>query len=280
LKAVKQEIAPGMRPSYAINNINQSFAILLACAAGLGIVYVLAQANDAFLYVLSNGLPPLLAFAAVVMACAGSIRNGVSLNNRISTVWLSYALGILLWFLGESSWAVYTLWYSVPIPFPSLADVFWLAGYGPLIAATLIQAWPFRDFLSSRKMLTAISVIFAVAGMLLLVLLPSAYASEIGQDLPSVVIALAYPLLDVVLLVVVVPVLLLFSKGTFWRPFLYVTIGLILTFLGDILFSLATMSGVYYDGSYLELFFHWSYLALAYGFYLRFRTGTGHGMLE
>jgi len=260
--------------------LDRGSALVLALAVVIGIVYMLAQTDQRFLYVLSNGLPPILAFAAFATAAAGLVRNGVSLRNRVSTVWLGYSLGVLLWFLGESTWAVYALVYSNPDPFPSLADGFWLAGYVPLFCAIAIQSWPFRGFLSSRKMLIVGSTVFVLAIVLFSALIPATYASEIGQDLVSVALGLAYPLLDVGLLVVALPILFLFGRGTFWRPFLFVVVGLILTFLGDILFSWATLSGVYYDGSYLELLFHWSYLMLAYGFYLRFRNGTGANMLE
>jgi len=260
--------------------LDKSVTVILASAVLIGIVYALAQPDQRFLYALSNGLPPILAFVASAIAIGGLIRNRVSLRNRVSSVWLGYSLGVLLWFLGESTWAAYALWYSVPTPFPSLADAFWLAGYVPLLCAIVMQSWPFREFLSSRKMLTISSIIFVLAIILLSALIPTTYASEIGQDLVAVVVSVAYPLLDVVLLVVALPILFLFGRGTFWRPFLFVTIGLILTFLGDISFSWATLTGVYYDGSYLELLFHWSYLTLSYGFYLRLRSGSGANMLE
>jgi hypothetical protein len=186
---------------------------------------------------------------------------------------------MLFWFFGESTWAIYALWFSNPDPFPSIADVFWLAGYVPLIFAILIMAWPFREFLASRKMLTVILTSLVSAGLLLAILIPPTYAS-LGNDFVSVVVGLSYPLLDVGLLVIALPILFLYGRGTFWRPFLFITVGLILTFVGDILFSWASLNGTYYDGSFLELFFHWSYLALAYGFYLRFKWGMGTSMLE
>jgi len=246
----------------------------------IGIVYMLTQADQRFLYLLSNGLPPILAFFAFTLAAAGLMRNGVHKGNRISTVWLAYSIGMLCWFLGESTWAIYALLYSNPNPFPSIADVFWLAGYVPLILAILIMAWPFREFLTSRKPLAVIIASLVSAGILLVVLIPPTYANSVGSDFVSVVVGLSYPLLDVALLVVALPILVLFGRGTFWRPFLFITVGLILTFVGDTLFSWASLNGVYYDGSFLELFFHWSYLALAYGFYLRYKSGTGTSMLE
>ena len=261
------------------HSVDKGIIILMTSAALIGILYVLTQNNPGFLYLLSNGLPPLLAFAAFAMGAAGLIRNGVSMKDRVSTIWLGYTLGVLLWLIGESTWAVYALGYSNPNPFPSLADAFWLAGYIPLLCAMTMQSWPFREFFSSRKMLTVMSTTIVFAGILLAALIPSTYASDVGQDLVSIVLSLAYPLLDVALLVVALPVMFLFGKGTFWRPFLFVTIGLILTFVADILFSWATLNGVYWNGSYFEVAFHWSYLALAYGFYLRFRSGTGAAML-
>ena len=258
---------------------DKSLTFVLVLAGLVGVVYVFAQSNAIILYVLSSGLPPLLAFAAFAIAAAGLLRYGVRLTDRTSLVWFSFSLGILFWLLGESTWAVYALWYSVPIPYPSIADFFWLAGYVPLLYAMFTLAWPFREGFSTRKMLVATSSVILLATLILVVLVPQAYASKMGQDLAAVSVGLAYPMLDVVLLMIALPVLFLFASGTFWRPFRFIVIGLTLTFCGDILFSWATLNGVYYDGSYLELFFHWSYIALAYGFYLRFKAGTGADMI-
>jgi hypothetical protein len=252
---------------------------LLLTAAAIGVTYVLTQSDHALLYVLSNGLPPLLALIAFTVASAGLIRYGVRTRDRFSTVWLGYSLGVLLWFLGESTWAVYALVYSNPDPFPSIADVFWLVGYVPLIFAIVIQAWPFRGFLFSRRMLAIIAATLVFAGVLLSALIPATFAASNGEDLVSAAIGLAYPLLDVVLLVIALPILFLYGRGTFWRPFLFVAVGLILTFAGDVLFTWTSLNGTYYDGNYLELLFHWSYLSLAYGFYLRFKGGRGTRMM-
>ena len=259
--------------------LDKGMIVLLISAAVVGIVYFLAQANHSFLYLLSNGLPPLLAFAAFIAATAGLLRSGVA-KNRVSIVWLGYSLGMLLWLLGESMWAVYTLWYSIPIPFPSPADGFWLAGYVPLMCAMVMIAWPFRDFFSSRKLLIVIFAVLVLAGLLLVVLIPATYESETGNSFLDVVVSLVYPLLDVALLVVALPMFFLFRKGTFWRPYLFVTVGLLLTFVADVLFTWSTLNDVYYDGSFLELFFHWSYLAFAYAFYLRLRRSQPANMLE
>ena len=63
-------------------------ATVLVSAVLIGIVYLLAQGNQGLLYILSNALPPLLALVVFAIAVAGLFRNGVSLTNRISMVWL------------------------------------------------------------------------------------------------------------------------------------------------------------------------------------------------
>lgn len=252
---------------------------VLAAALVVSVLYVLTQSSGDFLYLMSNGLPPILAVAAVSMAVLGLGKNRMRTGDRVSRIWLGYAAGITFWFLGEFTWAIYTLWFGIPIPFPSPADGFWLVGYIPLLVAILMQAWPLREVFSSTKMRLIIAVAFVFAVLLLIALIPGTYASELGEGSVALIVALAYPLLDVILLVVAVPILVLFRRGTFWRPFFFVIFGLMLTTIGDILFTWATLNGVYYDGSYLELFYHWAYLAFAYGFYLRFRRATSDNML-
>lgn len=255
-------------------------AMVLTAAAAIGIVYFAVQSDASFLYMLSNGLPPLLAFTAFMIAAVGMFRNGVRMNDRVSMVWLGYSLAMLLWFLGESTWALYTLGYSIPIPYPSVADIFWLAGYMPLLVSLIVQVWPLQEVFATKQMRAAIILMFALASALLVGLIPPTYASSLGEGFVTLAVSLAYPLLDVALLSISLPTMLFFRKGTFWRPFLFVTVGFILTFIADVLFTWTTLNGTYYNGNYLELFFHWSYLTLAYGFYLRLGHGTARNMLE
>ncbi len=261
---------------------NETYAMVavLVAATAIGILYLLAQSHEGILYSLSNGLPPVLAFIALITASVGLLKYGVSMKDRISIVWLGFSVGVLLWFLGELSWAVYTLWFWIPIPFPSPADGFWLAGYVPWGCALLIQAWPFREYFFSGRMRATILLVFVLAVLLLWLLMPPTYAFKIEKDLITIVARLAYPIVDAALLVVALPILFFIRKGVFWRPYVCVIVGVILAFAGDILFTWANLSGVYYDGSYLELFYHWSYLALAYGFYLRWKRGTAASMLN
>jgi hypothetical protein len=65
-----------------------------------------------------------------------------------------------------------------------------------------------------------------------------------------------------------------FRSGTFWKPVLYVTIAIILTLVADLLFAWTSTIGTYYTGHPIDLLYQWSYLAFAFGFYLRIKQRT------
>src|SRR5690242_7536564 len=54
-------------------------------------------------------------------------------------VWGLVALGIVLWALAEAMWAYYELVLRVEMPYPSIADLLWFAGYVPLYAALVLR---------------------------------------------------------------------------------------------------------------------------------------------
>lgn len=131
------------------------------------------------------------------------------------------------------------------------------------------SAWPFREAFSSRNVTVAVALTLGLGVLVLLALIPAIL--EHSQDAVTLAVTLAYPLLDILLLTVAVPVFLLFISGTFWRPMVFVITGIIFLFSGDILFSLTVLNGTYYAGHPLELLFNWAFLALALGSYLRLK---------
>lgn len=241
----------------------------LGAVALIGVLYVYAQGTPDLLYLVSNGLPPLLAFVPLAIAGTALRKTGVKREERLSWVWLGFTLGLLLWFLGEATWAVYALLLGVPIPFPSIADAFWLLGYVPFLFALLFQLWPFREALTLGHAAAGVASGLILSTVVLVALIPSTYGQEL--DFSTMAVSLAYPVLDAILLSIAIPTYLVFMKGTFWKPLLLVTVGMLFTLLGDAVFGLAILEGTYYDGQPLELLFHWGYLAFALGFYLRLK---------
>jgi hypothetical protein len=207
---------------------------------------------------------------AFVVGAYALRKTGVG-KDGYSRSWLLFASGVLSWFVAEAIWAIYSIFLGIETPYPSIADGFWLVGYLPFFAALVLLALPFREAFASKAMALAIVATLISAVGVVVVLVPPILGSAGEQDLLTLIIGLAYPLLDVVLLVVGIPVLLLFREGIFWKPVSYVIIAIILNLVADILFAWAEPIGIYYTGHPIDLLYQWGYLAFALGFYLRLR---------
>jgi hypothetical protein len=116
-----------------------------------------------------------------------------------------------MWFLGEAIWAGYTLILNVEIPYPSVADVFWLGGYVPFFVALYLYVKTFGSALS-RKTQAIFSTITVVSAILVSAAL-IAPTTQAETDLVTMVVDLTYSVLDLVLLSVSILGLLVFVKG-------------------------------------------------------------------
>ena len=242
-----------------------TYYIALLTALFLAGVYIFGQWQRSLLGFISDLLSPIIAVVAVVSAVSAVARIGVR-RNRLAFVWFSLMLGVVLWFLSEVLWAIYPLILGLSTPFPSIADVFGLIGYAPILIGLGLQAGPFGENFRTKEMLSAILVTLA-GGLLALTVLTQAIASS-QEGLLALIVDYAYPILDFVTLTVAVPILLVFRRGTFWRPFLFLVLGILLALSAHMLSAWATANGSYYSGHPLELLFDWGYLSAALGFYL------------
>jgi lipopolysaccharide export LptBFGC system permease protein LptF len=100
-----------------------------------------------------------------------------------------------------------------------------------------------------------------LASAVLVVAIPPMFQGP--SDLLTLLVSIAYPILDMALLSVAVPVFFFFRRGTYWRPMLYVLVGITLQLIGDVVFII-TLVG---NWNPQDLIFDWSYLMLALGFY-------------
>ena len=241
-----------------------AYYIALVAALFLAGVFIFGQWQRSLLGFISDLLGPIIAFVAVVSAVTAVAVIGVR-ENRVAVVWFSLMLGVVLWFVSEVVWAIYPLILGVSTPFPSVADVFGLIGYVPILIGLGLQAWPFGENFRTKRMLSAILVTIG-GGLLALIVLTQAISSQEG--LLALTVDYAYPILDFATLTVAVPVLLVLRRGTFWRPFLFLVFGLVLALSAHMLSAWATSNGSYYSGHPLELLFDWGYLSAALGFYL------------
>ena len=147
------------------------------------------------------------ALCAAIIVLVRQIR----VHSEYSKTFGFLAVGLGLWFTAEITWTYYQLGLGVETPFPSLADVFWLAGYAPLtyhlyrIYNTVTMKVTDRD---------TIIVISAIVAAILAFLLYLVFSLSVQpQDMLELIINLAYPVLDAMLLIPAIVILWSFRRG-------------------------------------------------------------------
>lgn len=200
-------------------------------AVGLAVVAIVVYASistDAV--VLRNVWYPAVELAAVAAILAGVHRY----QPDVPRAWLLIAGALSVFLIGDTLWAVYAI--RGEEPWPSPADAFYLAGY-PLLAAGLVistrrRARRQRD---SDALIDA-ALVTATAGLVLWIYI---IEPALGDDELSVLekmVTIAYPIGDLVLLAVAAR----FVMRTRWDvvSLRVLVAGLVLTLLGDLLYSL------------------------------------------
>ena len=217
--------------------------IFFICAA----VYVLMPKESKPFMIITDSL--LVVFSGAAFIGAFFTSKVFGWKSKEGKVWLFLALGYFLLALGEFFWMFNEAILQIK-PFPSVADVFYLLAYLPLIAGLLVEYGIIKEIIQKKETEKAtLLTILIVTVSTFLVILPIATATD--YDLMSKAISLFYPIGD---LVIIFPALLFFfvfkrakSPG-YWlmsRPWMIIAISLIFLTMADLSFAYLDWNGLY-----------------------------------
>ncbi|MBK3528558.1 phosphodiesterase, partial [Streptomyces sp. MBT72] len=193
-----------------------------------------------------------LAAAALVAAvsCFLYARTGAG---RLRPAWLLFSLSSLMAACGNAVWGWYEVILGVPVPTPSLADVFFLCFAPPAIVGLLVlalDAWLIGGSLLTLAWSLALAHTAHLAGVQDTSVAPAA-------------LSLAYPLLDIVLVSMVLA--LHFRRAGVNRSAVNTAIAaLALTVLSDAVFTSPLLRSTYHSGQLLDAGWFAGSLLLAY----------------
>lgn len=177
-----------------------------------------------------------------------------------------FALGAASWFIAEQIWQAYDhIWEGEP--FPSEADIFYVASYPFIIAFLFLSIKPIISSISRNVWLFAIALSFSFLIPSLLV----SYNDISGEDSFAVSIALTYPILaSIKLIPAIIGILFLTKRGTnfSWMLLLF---GLITYSVSDTFFLFAELDGSYFDGHPVDLMYVYSFLLLIFALHVRLK---------
>jgi hypothetical protein len=202
-----------------------------------------------------------------LIAAAGAagitcIRTARFSSPRQSRMWKLMGASALSWASGQAAWTWYETVLGREVPFPSLADVGYLAA-PPLAAAALI-ALPFAARSLAGRVRQVLDGLMIAASLLLaswvLVLRPLFRSG--GDDLLGQVISLAYPIGDVVVGTIVLFILARarVGRGTRGTPLPLLGGGLVAIAVADSGFVYLTTVGSYSSGALIDAGWFLGYL--------------------
>ncbi len=158
--------------------------------------------------------------------------------------WYILALGLATYGLGNVYWTIFIRPLD-PEPFPSPADALWLSFYPFAFVALLLVVREMADRLPLSLWLDGIVGGLAVGSVMAAIVGP--VLAVTGGSSAAVITTLAYPLLDVLLLLIVTAVLALFH----WRPptgLWFLAGGLTLFVVADLVYLFHAANGTYQPG--------------------------------
>jgi hypothetical protein len=235
----------------------------------LALVYIMGQLNPPFMLVFSNII--LLATSCVAVLFSFLILNKYTGRNpkpMFSMAWVGISSGLFLWFLGGLVWVVYALFLNVN-PFPSFADVLFVAGYFPLFLALFLVLKVFQTDFSKKKLMLQIGFTIGLSAVISYLLLVP--ISNSGKTPLVTALSAAYPILDIGLFAPAFVILLIFFEGSIGKAWFFLILGIILNIIADLFFTYTALQGFYHEGHPVELFFLWGYVAFLLGFHIHRR---------
>lgn len=219
--------------------------------------YVLGGVAAVAVYLaIPAGLPRDVAYLLVGLSSVVAIAVGVRRHRPgRAPAWLWMAAGQLSWVVGDTLYSWYEDVQGVS-PFPSQADVYYLAGYGFIVVglAALVRArGRGRDLAGFVDSL----LITVALGLLSWLTIAAPIAEAVEEPVFTRLIAVAYPVADIVLLALLVR--LLVGPGARTASFRLLASAVALLLVADTGFTVLDAT-VGYEGGALDLLWLASYV--------------------
>ena len=183
------------------------------------------------------------------VASVGAIGYGIVRNRPSDRLpWLLFALGQSLFVLGDVIFSIYDI-VGVK-PFPSAADVVYLTAY-PVLGGGLVVLVRRRRPGQDWAALLDAAIVTVGLGSLSWAVLMTPYTRDRSLSLPELVISLAYPLADVLLLAVAAR--LLFGGGRRSPALLLIGLSLASLLITDTVYGWLSLHGSYISGDPVDV---------------------------
>lgn len=255
---------------------NQRFlliaSLMLAFSIAVAVSRILLAESSQTITILNDVAAVLCALIATFLFVR--VWRSTSRKDISKKIWGQIVVGMVMWTVAEATWAYYEVILGQEVPYPSLADLFWLFGYVMFSVALLNQYRLFQTTptQSQKLAITWLVVVFSLIGSFL-VLIPIVESFDPAKLLESL-LNIAYPLFDLVLLILTLAIIFSLEQGRFALTWRLLGLGLVFMSTADLMFSYASWNEIYFPESRLnnitlliDTLYYVSYLTLGLAAY-------------
>ncbi len=242
-----------LRSSLTAINAKFKFAVIVSSIIIIAYlaINIFVIGGDQFVYTLNNFITIPLAIITTLFAF--SLWKLVSVGTSSRILWGNLMVGWAFWTTAEILWVVYGYLFQ-EVPYPSLADFFWLVGYIPIgyglykrlrvipLRLNPMQRWGLWGVLTVTILFTWIFVVN-----------PTIQSNDTSDMLQSS-LNIIYPVADLLLLMWILRLFFIFTSGDQGVGWILITIGFLAHSLSNLIFSYAVLFDLYYPGLKVNLF--------------------------
>ena len=251
-------------PDIAMKKARRNMIVgLIAATLAVNSIILLAADAESKNY-FGNVLRPILAAVATGLAIIVVFRQKT--KGVFGRSYAALAAGLALYFIAEILWAYYSIGLGIEVPFPSLADAFWLAAYAPFGYGlfTLSRMYSYGKYKKSSKTLIVTSIAVAAFASYYVAQLVSVADLTSSDGATAMIIGIAYPILDSIIIIPALLAVVSAGKG-YLTSMPWIFVSWIFTAIADGIFGFTAVTSIAGDISIWNLFYNAAYLSMAAG---------------
>jgi hypothetical protein len=198
------------------------------------LTYIVGQVNPSILSVVSDIIYQIVYIALIISAMALNNKYNWCFRERFSRIWLLASLSIFSAYIADLTWDIYVYWLNIPIPYPSIADIFYLLSLILAIQAVLCYILVFRFSLTKEALLLSLTAILLSAILASYFMINPILLQPISDA--EKYLGIIYLILDFTLFSLSIIGLAIFFAGRIGKAWFFLALGIFLIMVADFLF--------------------------------------------
>jgi hypothetical protein len=227
-----------------------SFTVLLLIALVWDIfLYLLPEKTTTWNYLYNAVYGSIDFFGSIVLLIYG-INYG--LKSNLGKTLVGFGLSFLLFSIGQAIFIYYNFVLHVEIPYPSWADVAYVADFPFMVLGVFFLVRIYQQFVT-RKLILVSSVTALLAFIIIFVFFARPDLSA-GVPLVQKFLNLYYPSADAIAIILAV-IALQIGGGKLYHSLYFIALGLVLSAAGDLIYTYKATAGTYWVGDIPDLLY-------------------------